>query len=353
MNQRMMIIYSLCVWMLFASPISAFGQPAAPTVLRVGTWGGEWQDALREVIDTWLEQRGVKVEYVTGNSVDNVAKIIAARGASPPMDLISIQSDTIAPMVKGGYLEKVNPEAIPNLAGTSKDVQHEYMVPYAFQEDGIAYRADKFRENGIPIPIRYSDLIHPKLANRVAIPELATAMAWSTLFGFSADTGGDEGTLERGLERMLLVKPLYYYRVSTELVQKMKMGEVWAAAWHVGWIIRLRRQGLNLDFTHAKVNGQTGIIHVQYIGIVKGTKAKAAAELYINRYLDPQVQVELFRRLAAIPTVKAAREYAGKDPELRDLVLWSDEQLRNVRFLNWDKIDVKKIRDLWNRTVTR
>src|SRR5262245_2860564 len=49
-------------------------------------WGGRWEASLKEALADFEQQYGVKISWVAGSSVENLAKIQAQRGR-PQIDL--------------------------------------------------------------------------------------------------------------------------------------------------------------------------------------------------------------------------------------------------------------------------
>lgn len=55
--------------------------------LRLGTWGGTWQELMIDaVVDPYEENEGTTVEYVLGDNTDRLNKVIAQRD-DPPVDV--------------------------------------------------------------------------------------------------------------------------------------------------------------------------------------------------------------------------------------------------------------------------
>lgn len=63
------------------------GGDEKPSTLRLGTWGGTWQDLMIEaVVDPYEEETGLTVEYSLGDNTDRLNQVIA-QSDDPPVDV--------------------------------------------------------------------------------------------------------------------------------------------------------------------------------------------------------------------------------------------------------------------------
>ncbi|KAG1245526.1 hypothetical protein G6F66_015620 [Rhizopus arrhizus] len=54
---------------------------AAEKEIVVGTWGGDYQNLLQQIINPIVDKQGVKVVYDTGNAVGRVTKLRAEKNS--------------------------------------------------------------------------------------------------------------------------------------------------------------------------------------------------------------------------------------------------------------------------------
>jgi putative spermidine/putrescine transport system substrate-binding protein len=321
--------------------------------LRVATWGGSWRDAIHETIGKELERRGAKVEYVIGNPRDSLNKLIAARGREVPFDVMELDDGTKPQLLEGQFLEELNYASLPNSRDLDPNQRDRYTVSTLAAQDGIVYNVKKFEELGIPKPERFKDLFHPKLAGRVSFPDINHGMAINGIVGFAAEAGGDETNIDPGLELIKKLPVAAFYKSSVELSTKFNSGDVLAAPWHVGWALRVRRAGVPVGMSYPRVKDKRGMLEMVWAGIPKGTKARRAAEFFINRYLDPEVQVELPKKTGIAPVSKAALAKLAADPELKGLMLLEPAKIRNLYYIDWSKVNVGEWVSKWNRVMAR
>jgi putative spermidine/putrescine transport system substrate-binding protein len=319
--------------------------------IRVATWGGSWRDRMQELIGSEFEKRGGKVEYVIGNALENFNKLIAARGQKPPFDVMEFQSDLWKPLLDAGFLAPLPYARLANAAGHTPQQRDEMSVNTWTLEEGIVYNADKFKEIGLPKPEQYSDLFNARLKGRVAWPDISYGPY--AIIGLATESGGDELNIEPGLKRLQEAGIGYFYKSSVELSTKFASGDVWAAPWHAGWAVRVKRTNVPLAMSFPRVKDRRGIIASGMIGIVKDNEVEKAAEFWVNRYLSPEVQEKLGRANGIAPINAAALGAMRTDPFLAELMLLTPDAIGRAYSINWARIDLSQVIDKWNRAMVR
>ena len=321
--------------------------------LRVATWGGSWRDAIHELIGKELEKRGAKVEYVIGNPRDNMAKLIAARGREVPFDVMEIDDGIKPQLLEGQFLEELNFANLPNSRDLEPSQRDRHTLATIAAQEGIVYNVKKFEELGLPKPERFKDLFHPKLAGRAGFPDINHGMVYNAIVAFAVEAGSDEANIDPGLELIKQLNVSSFYKSSVELSTKFNSGDVWAAVWQVGWVVRLKRAGVPVAITYPKVKDKYGMLEGVWIGIPKGSKARRAAEFFIDRYVDPEVQVELSKKVGLVPVKKAALAKVAADPELKAVMLLDPAEIRNMYYIDWSKVNVNEWVNKWSRVMAR
>lgn len=330
-------------------------KPFSGVTLRVGTWGGSWRDAREELVGQKLKALGAKVEYVIGTPRDNMAKLLAARAhGNVPIDVMEVSPELTIALGHQGLLENISYEAIPN----SKYVADIYKAPTAIAtqvlELGIAYNKRKFDELNIEAPSSFSDLFNPKLSGHVAMSDVNADEAPYYLYALARLDGGSLQNLEPGFKRLRELNPAYNYSSSTALATKFTLGEIWAAPWHRGWVLRVGRGGFPLAFADVKVGEHKGMIEEEQVVIVKGTKAQKAAEYWINEMLEPDAQIQFARKTGVVPTNEKALAMLPSDPELKNF-MWKTADQEQAFHMDWEALEPKmpKIVDEWSRAMAR
>lgn len=351
MNFRRLVAAATAVAAALAFTVAA-GAAELSGTLRVGTWGGSWKDALHEHVGSKLEAKGVKIEYIVGNPEDHIAKLVAARGREAPFDVFESGGMYINQLVKEGLVEKLDFSKMPNARALPASARTDYSVTTLWGQEGIVYNADKFKEMGIAPPTKYSDLANPKLKGHVAFPEVGTTLSWNPLAALAHEAGGDETTIDKGIEMVNKIDPLYYYRASTELATKFGVGDVWAAPWLAGWVVRLKRQNLPLAFAHPHVGDKYGTIYQTISHVATGAQNKEAAQAFIDLYVSADASFAFNKQTGYAPTNLEAKKKMMAEPDAAILLL-KEEEAKKFFLIDWSKMDREKWRDEGNRKLKR
>ena len=92
-------------WVACAAVSSALlfaGGAAAQQKLTVAGYGGSYEDMMRkDLIPAFEKKTGAKVEYVAGNSTDNIARMQAQRG-NPEVDVAIVDDGPMYQAVASG-----------------------------------------------------------------------------------------------------------------------------------------------------------------------------------------------------------------------------------------------------------
>ena len=346
--------------LLAAAVLSAHTQEAGAqqkrfdgVTLRVGTFGGSWKDAVEAQVSRKVEALGMKVEYVIGNPAENFSKVIAARGRAVPIDLMELGPAEHIAMSKNDFLETIPQAQVPNASKLPSQILNPTAFAHLMIQNGIVYRTDVFEAEKIAVPQSYGDLVNPKLAGRVAFPDVTNTQHWTAVAALAHQNGGDERAFQKGFAKVLDIKPLYYFSAASELATKFGSNDVIAAPWHAGWAVRLERAGQKVAFVHPKVGNKVGAVEYNYLGIVKGSRNVEAAAAFINAFLDTASQTEFAKATGSTPTNREARAQIANDPTLRRFMLLSDKELENAFVVDWSKIDQQQWRNEWARSIQK
>ena len=342
---------------LFAAGSAWAQQPAQPrfdgVTLRVATYGGGFDKAVEEGAGAQFEALGGKVEYVLGSPTDHLAKMIAARGGPPPFDVFDVADSTLKDTLAGGFLQKIDLKDIPNLKDLLPNQYSEYAIAGWSSQDGIMYNPNKFKELGIPPPVRYRDLLNPKLKGRVEAIDLTTPGAIHMIVAVSKDEGGSESNLDPGFDWLHKLGATRYYKVGSDGLLNLKIGEVYAVTTSAGFALQGARDHVPVAFVHPQIGTQKGFNKYDLLGIAKGTKNQKAAEWFINAYLATGPQFILAQRRGVIPANSEARTRLEQDPFMKKFFILDKKDFANMMTVDWSKIDIDSFADRWHRAIAR
>ena len=321
--------------------------------LTVGTFGGVWRDMLQEMIGTKLEARGVKMQWVLGNPRDLLSRLVAARGQVIPFDVVEIHDTTFNDVRAGDFIQKLNHDLIPNLANMDPVMYDDYKVANWIVEEGIMYNPEKFAENGIPVPTKFKDLLHPKLKGRVSFPDIQVNTAVNGITGFAIDAGNDEGNIDGGLALIKKMQVNSYWTRGTEFTQQMKATDIWAVVAHAGWGIQMAKAGVPVKMVHPRIKDRKGMASLGSVGITKGSKAYEAAHVYIDALISEPVQTQLLIRNAIVPVNSKSQAANIDNPDLKPWMLLTPDEISSMYYVDFSKVDVKSWTRKWNRMVAQ
>ncbi len=331
---------------------SAFGQ-AKPdfsgVTLRVHTFGGSWRDALRDIVGARFEETGGSVEYIVGTADTAFAKMIASRNsADKPFDLIEMSAHSAGDWARSEFLAEINYANVPNAEPIADLFRLPKLVGTAQSLDGIVYNADKFEELGIPAPTKYADLLDPRLKGYVSFPDITVVHALKGLIGISRELGGNEEDIRPALQFVRDLDPQFFWKSATDLLAKFQSGDVWAALWHAGYVLRGRDAGLNLAISYPSFGEYQGVGSEFWIAAINGTSHQDAAEYFINLYLDSEVQQQMTKAVGLLGSAPSVAQELAGTPEAEILNL---EHLDRFYFPDYQNIDQGEWVRLWNSIV--
>ena len=323
--------------------------------LTVATFPSTWEIRFREEIGPAMEKMGVKLKFIGGRSDEFLAKLIAAKG-SPTFDIVEITDHVFPELLEGGFLNKLNHGNIPNLEFLNNAMYNEYKVGYWQTQAAILYNHEKFAELGIPKPTEPEDLLHPKLKGKVIFPSLTGYGAVAVITAISKKHGGDEENIDPALPTLRKFSAqVHSFADFTPMSQAMKNGDIYAAFSSGGSARRLRDAGVPMGIHHLEIDGKRGVPSFGYLGSVKGSKHKEAAEAFINEAIGLEMQEGIFINNGTIPTNgKLQARFASevgqeKDPFGTLYRLLAPKTIAGMYYLKFDKIDRRK----WGKKLQR
>lgn len=331
-------------------------KPFAGVNLRVGTFGGPWTKIQEELLKPQMEALGATVTYIPGSPQANMAKLIAARGSEPPMDVLEILDAIVPDMKEGGFLQPLDLSRIPNTKHLAKGQYNDLMVANWTTQEGICYNTEKFEELGIPAPTTYNDLGHPKLEGRVQIPDIVSGGGLAAVAGFSYANGGDLTNIKPGLDAIANLKALKFWKRGAEALTQLKSGDIYAAVIHAGWCVRAANAGMNVATTHPVINANTkGVIKQGWMGVVKGIDPKTAmaAHAYINMFIDADFQKTFAIKRGVVPENLQSLKGLEEDATLKRMMILDPNDIAKMLHIDYSKVNVSEWHDQWNRTVSK
>src|SRR4051794_5641350 len=186
--------------LIAAAALAALPAAAQQKTMYVAAYGGSFEQAMRKAIIPPFEQKhGVKVEYVAGNSTDNLAKLQAQRG-NQQIDLAILDDGPMYQAVALGFCaELAKAPAFDDLYELanfpSGKAGHIGVVG-----TGLMYNKKVFDEKKWPAPASWEDLKDPKYKKKLVIPPLNNSYGVHALVTMARLRGGGEKSIEPGFK---------------------------------------------------------------------------------------------------------------------------------------------------------
>lgn len=331
----------------------ARSQPFAGQTLRVATQGGTWQQWVAANVEpAFRSQTGATVDYVVGVPAQHMTALIAARGQNPPFDIVALTDDLALTAARQNLVLPVDLKNVPNIDKLPVSWRPSNMhgtCDYAALE-GIVYDAGKYQEASLDPPTTWDSPADPKLAGRVAIPDISFAFK-QVYAAINFVNAGDETNFDGTLRWLAKLKSPVIYADFPTLQTRFNSGEIWAMIGVSGYVLRWPTRTLKLVLP--PVGPKRGVLYQSSMEIPRGTQKKELAEQWMNNWLSDQVQLKLATSFGYTPSNLVAAAEAAKDPRIGDIIVSTPEAVAALYYPNWEKVNavfpdwVEK----WNRAL--
>ena len=332
----------------FAVAIMLAGAGEAQSkTLYVAAYGGSFEQTLRkEVFPPFEKKYGVDVEYVAGNSTDNLARLQAQKG-NEQID-VAVLDD--GPMYQAVALGFCAPLAKAPVYGDLYDlakIPGDKAVMIGMNGTGIVYNEKVFKENHWPAPNSWNDLKDPKFKKKLVIPPLNNTYGLHTLVEFARLGGGSEKNIEPGFKTMKdEVGPnvLVYEPSPGKMTELFQSGQAVIAVWGSGRAKALAETGFPAGFVYPKEGGiALGVTACP----VAGGQGKPEAQNFVQFLLSPAMQSVLATGAGLGPVNKTVT----LPPEKSAGIPYGPEQIAKLQTIDWNTVNEK--REAWNKRWVR
>jgi len=303
----------------------------------------------RPTLAQFTEETGVEVEYIeeVNDNEEWFGKYQAqlAAGDSIGRDIVVLSDWMAARMVRLGYVQKIDKEAIPNasnlqdaLANPGWDPGREFSMPWQSGLTGIAYNKKELPDGVTTIDQLLTD---PKLKGKVTVlTEMPDCMGHMI-----SATGGDpaavtEESFAAGIEMLQAAVDSEQIRRFTgnDYGDDLSSGNVVAAMAWSGDIVQLQLDNPNLEFVIPESGAHIWTDNM----LVPNGGDVFTASTYMNFVYDPAVAAEIEAYVNYICPVKGAQEEIAKiDESLAEnpLIFPDEETLANTWIFDAEAAD--------------
>src|SRR5712691_2436591 len=287
------------VLMLFAFLVAA-PTAEAQNALVVSAWGGNWKDTVERVIGkAFTAKTGTPVEFEVGGTIDRLAKARVAKG-NPLVDVTFTTSHVGRLYISDGLIQPLDMSKLPNAKDLAKEaIRSEYHVGVWAYVYTVVYRPDLVKED----ITKWSDLWKPSLKGKIAMPDFDP----SHIITIAAlMEGGNELTWQKGQDKLKQLKPSIAAFFSTDAQSQdlMKTGQAPVQVMLSVNAYHLQDQGIQVKLVQPR--DFPGIVGIDTLGVMAGTKKADAAHQFINLALSKDIQTELVKALKAGPVNSGA-----------------------------------------------
>ncbi|QPC42793.1 ABC transporter substrate-binding protein [Kaustia mangrovi] len=341
--------------MLAAAGLAALAHAAPATAqdktVVLGGYGGSFERLMKEVvIPPFEKEHGVTVQFVPGNSTENLARLQAQKG-NQEMDVVFLDDGPMYQAVALGFCGPI--EDTPALAdiydiarmGTDK------AIGAGFVATGFAYNAEMFKEKGWEPPKSWMDLADPKYSQLLSIPPITNTYGLHTLVMMARLNGGSETDIEPGFAAMkekVAPNVLVFEPSSGKMSELFQSGEIALSIWGSGRVKSLADTGFPAVFGYPE-EGAVALM----VGIcpIVDSNVSEEAQAFIEYVLSPDVQAKLAETMGFGPTNKKTE----LPKELGDSLPYGPEKVGNLVAVDWNVINPKREEwtQRWSREVER
>jgi spermidine/putrescine transport system substrate-binding protein len=345
---------------------SSGGKEQLAKTLRFSNWplyiDVDEKTKRRPTLDAFTKKFGVKVAYtedINSNS-EYFGKIQGplSRGQSIDRDIAVLTDNErfLALMIDKGWTEKLDKDAIPNIANLVDVQQHpgfdpdrDYSLPWQSGMTGIAYNADltkpitsidqlfedKSLKGQITVLNDFADTLGLVLLANGDDPSKVTDDAWKSALD-RVKAASDGGQIRQF--------------TGNDYAGPLSKGDLKACVAWSGDIVQLQADNPKLKWG---IPTEGGMIWTDNMIIPKGGDVYTAS-VYMNYVYDPEVAAKLAAGINYVTPVKGAKEALAKtDPETakNQLIFPSDETLSKVHLIDPDALKNQTYNEQWQAVL--
>ena len=318
--------------------------------LVVAGYGGSYESVMRsDVIPAFEKANNVHVDYLTGNSSDNLARMEAQRDHQT-VGVAVLDDGPMVQAVSLGLCRKL-PDPVKDAVYPIAVLGDDHAVGTGFGYTGIAYNTKVFAERHLPVPTSWMDLARPEYRQRLAIPGIDNTYGLHTLAMLSRINGGGDGDVAPGLRVMSKqVNPnvLAYESSPGKMSEMFQSGDIWLAVWGSSRVAAMQKAGFPLAMVRPK---EGAVVLMTAACAITGGPDVDLADAFLAWLVSPGVQGAFAAKYGAGPTNSAT----VLAPDVASGVIYGEDQVRQLVGLDWSVINRDRAdwTRKWQRQVER
>ncbi|HZJ77818.1 MAG TPA: ABC transporter substrate-binding protein [Clostridia bacterium] len=317
------------------------------TKLNVFNWGEYISDGFEGSLDVnkaFEKLTGITVNY--SNYFTNEALYTKLIGGGASYDVIIPSDYMIERLISEDMVQKINFDNIPNYKYIPDDFKNfyfdqnnEYSIPYTNGYVGLIYNKTLVDE----VPTSWNVLWDEKYSGQILMFDNSRDAFGITQFLLDIDLNTtNEADWVKCADKLKELKPLAQF-VMDKIFDIMDRGEAAVAPYYAGDFVSMSENNLDLELVYPKEGTNA---FVDSFCIPKSAQNVAAAEMYINFLLEPEVALENAEYICySCPHTAVLQDerYSLKDSE----VLYPKQKIESDYFHNLDQSTLDLISGLW------
>ena len=266
--------------------------------LIVGSWGGVWDDTVKDnIVKPLVAETGAEVSILSGNSSEQFARLLASPDA-PPVDVLFLDLDIAVSGFAQDMFEILDAEKIPNLANVypASIYGGGQAVAQSFGAVTIVYDSNK-----ISIDSWQAFFDEANTGNYALSP--VDSWGFYVLSALAQTTSGDENNLEAGWKALNQLAPGAAMTIGDYALRQVFEREEIAFAPMYGCEAYVMYTS-GLDSIRAAKPKEGMIAVPNMLVIPKNSRNPELARRFIHRALSPESQLAFTLAYAAGPSVR-------------------------------------------------
>ena len=315
----------------------------------------------RPTLDQFTQQTGVEVEYIedVNDNDEWFGKNQAALKAGNAIgrDITVLTDWMAARMVRLGYVEKLDKEALPNasnlvsaLQSPGWDPNRDYSMPWQSGLTGIGYDPDRYGGEVTSVQQLLED---PRLKGKVSfLTEMPDTMGLMLQLEGADPTKVDKAAFDTSIARLQKAVDSGQIRQFTgnDYAQLLAKGDVWACVAWSGDMVQLKLENPKLEFV---IPEDGGMIWTDNMLIPKGGDVFTAST-FMNFVYDPKVAAQIEAYVNYICPVEGAKEEIRSiDASLADnpLIFPNEATLAKVKIFDAEAADNTEYKSAFQKVI--
>ena len=311
--------------------------------LIVGSWGGVWDDTVKDnIVEPLVAETGAEVSILSGNSSEQFARLLASPDA-PPVDVLFLDLDIAVSGFARNMFEMLDAETIPNFANVypASIYGGGQAVAQSFGAITIVYDSNRIEVDS------WQAFFDEANAGSYA---LSAVDSWGfyVLTALARTTSGDENDLEAGWSALAQVAPGAAMAIGDyALRQVFEREEIAFAPMYGGEAYVMYTGGLE-SIRAAKP--EEGMIAVPNMLVIpRNAHNPELARRFIHYALSPESQLAFTLAYGAAPSVRGV----DVPDEIIPWMPYGDEEFAALIRPDWASMNEQRdaMIERWNREL--